>query len=89
MEERDQINRAMEILRGFVSDLAVQAGQSQEYGEELWRAISSSGGFCGSWPIIMTMEVFCVSTRWPDLRWPTCWYGRWTISSFIWTAQTR
>ena len=44
MEERDQINRAMEILRGFVSDLAVQAGQSQEYGEELWRAISSSGG---------------------------------------------
>ena len=39
MEERDQINRAMEILRGFVSDLAVQAGQSQEYGEELWRSI--------------------------------------------------
>lgn len=44
MEERDQVKKAMETLRSFVLELAVQAGQGEEYGEELWQEISRSGG---------------------------------------------
>ena len=44
MEEREQLERAFEILKQFVCELSVQAGKSREYGEALWQGIRCSEG---------------------------------------------
>ncbi len=44
MEEREQLDKALETLKQFVCRLSVQAGQGMEYGEQLWQGISRSAG---------------------------------------------
>ncbi len=44
MEEREQLDKALETLKQFTCALAVQAGQSEEYGAQLWQGISRSAG---------------------------------------------
>ncbi|MCI8543493.1 MAG: hypothetical protein HFH95_09285 [Lachnospiraceae bacterium] len=44
MDERDQLERALKALEDFVRGLAVQAGETEEYGERLWEGIRRSGG---------------------------------------------
>ena len=44
MDEREQLKRALEALRGFVHALAGQAGEDEEYAEGLWQGIRQSGG---------------------------------------------
>nr|WP_289767662.1 hypothetical protein [uncultured Acetatifactor sp.] len=44
MDEREQLERALKALEDFVRGLAVQAGETEEYGERLWEGIRRSGG---------------------------------------------
>lgn len=44
MDERAQLEKALAVLRNFVSRLAEQAGESQEYAEKLWQGIRQSQG---------------------------------------------
>lgn len=44
MEDREQLDKALEALRQFVCALAVQAEQNEGYGEQLWQGIRQSGG---------------------------------------------
>ncbi|WP_251205401.1 hypothetical protein [Acetatifactor aquisgranensis] len=44
MDEREQLERAPKALEDFVRGLAVQAGETEEYGERLWEGIRRSGG---------------------------------------------
>ncbi len=44
MDEREQLERALKALENFVRGLAVQAGETEEYGERLWEGIRRSGG---------------------------------------------
>lgn len=44
MDEKGRLEEALKTLRGFVLDLAEQAGQGAEYGEALWQGIRQSGG---------------------------------------------
>lgn len=44
MGEKEQLNKALEALEQFTCALAVQAGQSEEYGVQLWQGISRSAG---------------------------------------------
>ena len=44
MDERAQLERALKALEDFVRGLAVQAGETEEYGERLWEGIRRSGG---------------------------------------------
>ncbi|MBR6477617.1 MAG: hypothetical protein IKS85_04130 [Lachnospiraceae bacterium] len=44
MTREEQIQKAMETLRGFVMDLSARAGKSKEYALELWGRISKSEG---------------------------------------------
>lgn len=44
MDEREQLERALEALREFVHALAEQAGEKEEYAERLWEGIRQSGG---------------------------------------------
>ena len=43
-EQREQLDKAYETLKQFVCGLAVQAGQGEEYGEQLWQGIRGSAG---------------------------------------------
>ena len=40
----DQLAQAMRTLKDYVRKLAVQAGESEEYAEDLWRRIQGSNG---------------------------------------------
>ncbi|MCI9231071.1 MAG: hypothetical protein HFH97_04345 [Lachnospiraceae bacterium] len=44
MDEREQLERALAVLKEFVGTLAAQAGESEAYGERLWEGIRQSGG---------------------------------------------
>lgn len=44
MDEREQLERALKALEDFVCGLAVQAGETEEYGKRLWEGIRQSGG---------------------------------------------
>lgn len=42
--DAQQLENALEELRRFVLELAERAGESPEYGEQLWQGIRQSGG---------------------------------------------
>ena len=44
MDEREQLERALAVLKDFVGTLAAQAGESEAYVERLWEGIRQSGG---------------------------------------------
>ncbi len=44
MDEREQLEKALETLGKFVVGLAGEAGETEEYGERLWAGIRNSGG---------------------------------------------
>ncbi len=44
MEGKEQLDKALETLKQFACALAVQAGQSEEYGTQLWQGIRQSAG---------------------------------------------
>ena len=44
MDEREQLERALAVLKEFVGTLAAQAGESEAYSERLWEGIRQSGG---------------------------------------------
>lgn len=44
MDEKERLEKALAVLRDFVLDLAGQAGESEEYGERIWKGIRHSGG---------------------------------------------
>ena len=44
MDEKTQLEKALETLREYVRVLAGQAGMDEAYGEELWQGIRQSGG---------------------------------------------
>ena len=44
MEEKNQLEQALDTLHQFVLTLTEQAGEKPEYGEKLWQGIKSSGG---------------------------------------------
>ena len=44
MGNEEQIAQAYETLHGFVLNLAVEAGEGEEYGEKLWQEIKASDG---------------------------------------------
>ena len=44
MEQKDQLEKALALLQNFVCRLAEEAGESTEYGEQLWEGIRQSEG---------------------------------------------
>ena len=44
MDQKEQLEKALAVLQKFVHALAQQAGESEEYGEQLWQGISRSEG---------------------------------------------
>lgn len=44
MEKREELEKALACLRGFVCTLSEQAGEGKEYGEKLWERIRKSEG---------------------------------------------
>ncbi len=44
MDEKEQLEKALAVLHEFICNLAAQAGESAEYGEQLWQGIRQSGG---------------------------------------------
>ena len=44
MDEKEQLEKALAVLHDFICNLAAQAGESAEYGEQLWQGIRQSGG---------------------------------------------
>lgn len=44
MDEKEQLEKALATLHDFVCNLAAQAGETAEYGEQLWQGIRQSGG---------------------------------------------
>ncbi len=43
-KEQKQLEAALKTLRNYIYALAEQAGESEEYAEELWNRIEKSGG---------------------------------------------
>ena len=44
MEQKEQLEKALDALREFVCGLAGQAGKDEAYGQKLWQGISRSEG---------------------------------------------
>lgn len=44
MDEKAQLEKALEVLRNFIGGLAKQAGESEGYAETLWQGIRQSPG---------------------------------------------
>ena len=44
MTKEEQLAQAMETLRQYIRNLAIQAGECEGYAEELWTRISQSNG---------------------------------------------
>ena len=44
MDEKEQLEKALAILRDYVCALAGQAGKDAEYAEQIWQGIRQSGG---------------------------------------------
>ena len=44
MDKKEQLEKALALLHDFVCTLSEQAGESREYGEQLWERIHRSEG---------------------------------------------